>query len=135
MFAAFANAIPVSVELEAPAQTRPKVVEQLRQLHSDADQIPTVDAVAAVSRDGDLLVSLVRLGPAGPVTVPIRVESFDASKAEARTLVADAPWAANTLDGPNAIMPAVAQVPVTDGALTIQLLPYSVVHLRVPWST
>jgi len=132
MFAAFGDATPVSVELEAPAQARPKVVEQLRQLHSDADRIPTVDAVAAVSTGGDLLVSLVHLGTAGPVSVSVRIENFAANRADVRTLAAEAPWAANTLNGPNAIAPATSQAAVTDAALTIELAPYSVVLLRLP---
>ena len=57
---------------------------------------------------------------------PPRRASLPAAKAR------DVPWAANTLEEPDAVAPADSTVPVRDGGLSVELPPFSVTGVRVP---
>jgi alpha-L-arabinofuranosidase len=131
-FAAFAGARPVAVELETTVERAPRVLPDLRNAAQEAS-FSTVDALAALAADGSLLLSIVHRGTAGPVGLEVRLEGFKPSNtAEVRALSADVPWAANTLENPDAVKPVDSTVSVRDGKLSLDLRPYTVLRVRIP---
>jgi alpha-L-arabinofuranosidase len=94
-----------------------------------------VDALAAVATDGGLVLSLVHRGTAGPVRLSVALDDFAAAgKAEVRTLTAEVPWAANSLKAPEAVKPVDSSLDVRDGRFEMDLKPFSVVRVRIPWA-
>jgi alpha-N-arabinofuranosidase len=131
-FAAFADAIPVAVELETAMERAPLVLPDLRNATREAS-FGTLDALAALAADGSLLLSVVHRGTGGPLRLAVELSDFDpAATAEARTLAADVPWAANTLEQPDAVAPVDTTLPVRDRRLELDLRPFSFVRLRLP---
>jgi alpha-N-arabinofuranosidase len=131
-FADFAGAVPVGVDLETPMASSPRVLPDLRSAAKEPVAYGAVDALAAVAPDGSLLLSIVHRGTAGPLRLAVDLGDFAAAKeAEARTLAAEVPWAANTLEAPEAVRPADAVLPVDGRRLAVDLKPYSVLRVRV----
>ncbi|MEP0844684.1 MAG: hypothetical protein HRF43_18445 [Phycisphaerae bacterium] len=132
-FAAFAGAVPVEVELTgAPAETAPTVLPDLKGKGGRVDYAG-VAALAALSADGAMLISLVHRGTAGPAVVAVELMDFAAGdRAEVWTLSADVPWAANSLRDPEAVRPATSEAAVARNVLTVTLRPFSVARVRVP---
>ncbi len=130
-FAAFAGATPVSAQLTCSKEKAPFVLPGIKSAGPDLSYT-TVSALAAVAPDGALLISLVNRGIAGSVRVSIDVQNFKpASSAEFWLLSAKVPWAANTLEAPQAVTPVVSSIEVKGGSLTVDLPLYSVAHVRV----
>ena len=133
-FAALAGATPVAVELVAPAERAPRVVADLKNVTKEASY-RTIDAVAAIALDGALLVSVVHRGTTGPIRLSIALDDFQpAGPAEVRTLGADVPWAANSLEQPELVKPIDTKAEVAGGKVVLEVRPFSVVRLRVPRS-
>jgi alpha-L-arabinofuranosidase len=131
-FAAFAGATPVRFELEAATERAPLVLPELRNV-TRGESFKTVDALAALTPAGDLLLSIVHRGSAGPTRLAIDLRDFAAAeRAQVRSLAGPVPWAANSLSNPDAVQPADVSVEVREGRLTIDLEPYSVLRVRVP---
>ena len=131
-FADFAGATPVRLELEAAVEHPPLVLPDLRSVTRE-ESVKTIDALAALASDGDLLISLVHRGSGGPTRLAIEVRDFPtAGRAAVRTLAGPTPWAGNTLRNPENIKPVNTTVEVRDGRLTLDLEPYSVLRVRVP---
>jgi len=130
LFADFAEARPVRVELRGPSERAPMLLPDIKNAGGDAS-FGAVDALAALGTNGDLLVSLVHRGTGGALRVNVRLEGFSTGdKAELRTLTGPAPWAANTLERPAAVRPVRAEADVRNGSLALVLEPYSVVQAR-----
>jgi alpha-N-arabinofuranosidase len=130
-FAALAGATPVAVEMTAPTERAPLVLPDLKNVTKDAPY-RTLDALAALSPDGSLLISLVHRGTTGPIRLTITLDEFHpASPAAVRTLSADVPWAANTLENPDRVKPADTSVELTDGKLVLEIRPFSVLRVRI----
>jgi alpha-L-arabinofuranosidase len=129
MFAAFAEAVPVKIELTSPAQTAPLVLRDLKNVTSSCSY-KTIDALAAKSQDGNLLISVVHRGTSGPIDLEITVKDSDHSgQAEIQTLTADVPWAENSLDKPEAITPTITTGKIENGKMQITIKPYSVLKI------
>ena len=134
-FAAFAGATPVAVTLETPMERAPRVLPDLASTAKDAKEVAfgAVDALAALAADGSLLVSLVHRGTSGPIRVAIELRDFaPAARADVRTLAADAPWSANSLDAPEAVKPVDSTAEVRGARVEVDLKPYTVTRLRFP---
>ena len=130
-FAAFAGATPVEVEIESAAEHAPLVLPELKSATHE-QKFSTIDALAAIGSDGALWLSLVHRG-SGPIRTSVSVDHFrGAATAEVRTLSAEVPWAANTLEKPDAIKPRDTTTPVAAGSFILDVQPYSVVRVRVP---
>ncbi len=133
-FAAFAGATPVRTVLQTAIEYAPGVLPQLRDVTRHASY-SAVDALAAIAKDGSLLLSIVDRGPSRPIHLSIALDGFSADNAaQLRTLHADVPWAANSLQHPDAVVPVDSIVPVRNGKIEFDLRPYSVLCLRVPHS-
>lgn len=133
-FAAFAGATPVAVELEAVVEPAPMVLPDLKHAVPGVS-CSALDALAATSPDGSLLLSLVHRGPDRAIHLTIVFADFKpADTAEVRTLAADLPWAANTLEHPEAVKPVDSTAEIREGHLELDLRPYSVVRVQIPKS-
>ncbi len=140
-FAELAGATPVVTEIAAAREHAPRVLPDLKNAtpeapFSAADTLATVrvvDALAALANDNTLLLSIVHRGTAGPIHLTVQLADFQpGATAAVRTLCAAVPWAANSLEKPDAVQPVDSTVAVRDGKLELDLLPYSVLRVRVP---
>lgn len=131
-FAAFQGARPVPVEVTAPVEAAPLVLPDLKAATSGC-RYEALDALAARTGDGGLLLSLVHRGSSGPLRVAVRINDFAAGpRAAVRVLSADVPWAANTRAAPEAVRPREQTAEVRDGRLSLELAPYSWALVRIP---
>jgi len=130
-FAAFAEATPVGITIEAPAQSAPLVLPELRNV-TQACEFKAVDALAALAPNGDLLLSLVN-GTMSPVALTVELNGFSsAAEATVNSLSADTPWAGNSLERPHAIEPQLTTASLRTAGLALELKPCSVTQVRVP---
>ena len=133
MFAPFNQATPVGVALRGGCEKLPRSLPDITRAGVEPQEASTIDAVAAVGADGALLVSVAHRGTTGPVALTIDLATFEHSgAAEVQTLSAEVPWARNTLEEPEAIVPQVSRPAVADGTLSLAVPPYSVTVIRVP---
>jgi alpha-N-arabinofuranosidase len=129
MFAAFADAVPVKIELASPTQTAPLVLPDLRNVTSTCSY-KTIDALAAKSKDGNMLILLVHRGTSDPVDLEIIIkDSAYTGRAEIQTLSANVPWAVNTLENPQAIIPVNTTAKIENGKMLITTKPYTVLKI------
>src|SRR6266545_2908072 len=131
-FADFAQATPVAVEIESVMERAPIVLPDLKNAAREAS-FSAVDALAALAKDGSLLLSIVSRGTAGPVRLEVELNDFKpAGSAELLTLAAEAPWAGNTMETPDAIKPARSRVDLRGGRIEVELRPYTWLRARIP---
>jgi alpha-N-arabinofuranosidase len=131
MFAAFADAVPVETELTCPTQAAPLVLPDLKNVIS-ACSYKTIDALAAKSQDGKLLISIVHRGTSSPIDLEINIKDFaPIDKAEIQMLTADVPWAANSLEKPEAIIPVTTAGKIENGKILITIKPYTVLRITI----
>jgi alpha-N-arabinofuranosidase len=131
-FAALAGATLVALELESAAETAPRVLPDLRQATPEA-RYSALDALGALAPDGSLLLSLVHRGSHGPLRLDIDLGRFTpAGRAEVWRLSAETPWAGNTFEQPNAVVPIIETAPVREGKIELELKPFTVARVRVP---
>jgi alpha-L-arabinofuranosidase len=129
MFAGFANTMPVKIELTCSKQAAPLVLPDLKNATSNCSY-STIDALAAKSQDGNLLISLVHRGTSEPIDLEIIIkDSASMANVEIQTLSADVPWAENTLEQPEAIIPVNTAAKFENGKLPITIKPYSVITI------
>jgi len=129
MFASFADAVPVKIELTGPTQTAPLVLPDLKNAAS-ACSYQSIDALAAQSQDGNLLISVVHRGTSEPIDLEIIMKDFDSTaEVEIQTLSADVPWATNTLEKPETITPVSTTGKIENGKLLITIKPYTILRI------
>jgi alpha-N-arabinofuranosidase len=126
----WAGATPAKIELHAPTEKAPIILPDIRNAGGDPS-FGVVDALAGRAVNGDLLLSLVNRGTGGAVVLKAKADGFAAgNKAEVWTLTGPVPWAANTLEQPDAVAPVRSEAEVSGDSLSLQLAPYSVVQVR-----
>jgi alpha-N-arabinofuranosidase len=129
MFAAFAGAVPVKIELTGPTEEAPLVLPDLKNAASTCSY-QTIDAMASAAQDGKLLISVVHRGTSDPIDLEIIMKDFDSTaEVEIQTLSADVPWATNTLEKPDAIKPVSTAGKIENGKLLITIKPYTVLRI------
>ncbi|MEN6578397.1 MAG: alpha-L-arabinofuranosidase C-terminal domain-containing protein [Phycisphaerales bacterium] len=134
MFAALAEAVPVKTDLTCSTEKAPLVLPELRNAEKEWTY-KTLDVLAAQAADGSLLVSIVHKMAETPTDLEIALSGFESGgKAEIQTLAAAVPWAANTLEAPEAIKPVASTKDLSNGRLSLRLPPYSYTLVRVPRS-
>jgi alpha-N-arabinofuranosidase len=132
LFANFANATPVRTEVQCPQEQAPLVLPDLKRSATNSP-FAVVDALAALSPQGTLLLSLVYRGSAGPIRTAIQLDGFAApDKATVSTLTGAHPWDANTLEQPRFIDVHDSETEVKDGSLSLTLPPFSIVQISLP---
>jgi alpha-L-arabinofuranosidase len=131
MFADFAGAVPVVIEISSPKEKAPLVLPGLRNATKDCSY-KVIDSVAALDRNGDLLISVVHRGASQPVQLSITLKGFRPEpQSKVTTLLADVPWAANTLENQEAVKPVVTTAQFEGRKLSLTLQPYSFTCIRV----
>jgi len=131
MFAAFAETTPVKTELTCSTETAPLVLPDLRNATKSWSG-KVLDALAARTSDGVLLLSIVHKGTGRPIDLKIELNDFrSAPVAEVRTLSATVPWATNTLEAPAAVSPIPSTKKLDGDKLSLRLAPYSYTLVRI----
>ena len=90
----------------------------------DKDQfaMPALNSSAVRGADGSMHVSLVNLDPKEPLTVTLKIDGGTATTTSGEVLTADQMDAHNSFDNPTSLQPHdIAQVPVTNGSVTLTL--------------
>ncbi len=135
MFAALADTVPVETELTCSTARAPRVLPDLRNV-TENWTYKTLDALATRASDGSLWISIVHKGTEEPVELEITLKDFEpAPDAEVRTLAAEVPWAANSLEAPEVITPVADRKRLNNRKLSISLRPYSYTLIRIPRRT
>jgi alpha-L-arabinofuranosidase len=120
MYIPFQDAIMLPVDLKSGTYTYGKV------------SVPQVNASAARTKSGNVVVALTNLDPNKPAPVSISIPGIKPGAVSGTVLTAAAMDAHNTFDDPEAVHPtAFAGAMVADGKLTLTLPPKSVVVLDV----
>jgi alpha-N-arabinofuranosidase len=132
MFAAFAETTPVKTELACATEKAPLVLPDLRGAVKGWTG-KVLDALAAQTPDGALLLSLVHKGAERPLDLKIDLSDFPpAQTAEVKTLSAHVPWATNTLEAPTAVAPIAGIKRLSGTDLSLTLPPNSYTVVRIP---
>ena len=132
MFASLAGATPIAVEIQCAAQKAPRVLPDLQRAVPECS-FGIVDAFAAKTDDGNVLVSMVNRGVSGPVRLQVRFKGFSPGQhATLKRLEGTTPSSGNTLDEPGSIVPTDSVQTLKDDLLELELRPFAVYLLHVP---
>jgi len=93
--------------------------------------LPRVDAIAAKSTDGRLVIEITNLDAENPATIDAVLNGINAKSAQAETLTAAAVDSINTFESPMAVVPKAVTVDVQSGKLSLTVEPRSVTVVRV----
>ncbi|MGC1296600.1 MAG: alpha-L-arabinofuranosidase C-terminal domain-containing protein, partial [Alloacidobacterium sp.] len=93
--------------------------------------LPRVDAIAAKSADGRLLLEITNLDAENPVTIDVNVAGITAKSAKAETLTGVAVDSVNTFDAPASVVPKPEAVKVQGGKLSLTVEPRSVTVVSI----
>jgi alpha-N-arabinofuranosidase len=119
MYVPFQDATLLPVAFDAGAYTHGGV------------SLPRVDAIAAKSADGKLLLEITNLDAENPVDIDADLAGITAKSAKAETLTAAAVDSINTFASPDAVVPKPAAVKVREGKLSLTLAPQSVTVISI----
>ena len=126
MFAKFAGATPVAVELECASERTDGVIEMVQ----EGERVAVLDALAAL-KDGRLIISLVHRGTRGPVELEIELRDFDVKSVKVVRLSGEHPASGNSLEEPERIVPRPGEARVENGRVRVDLPPYSLSHVEL----
>ncbi|HEY2857162.1 MAG TPA: alpha-L-arabinofuranosidase C-terminal domain-containing protein [Terracidiphilus sp.] len=97
----------------------------------DGVTLPRVDAIAAKSADGKLLLEITNLNADSPATIDADVTGIPVKSVKAETLTAPAVDSINTFEYPRAVVPKPTEVRVLSGKLSLTVEPRSVTVVSV----
>lgn len=119
MYVPFQDATFVPVAFDAGAYTHGSVT------------LPRVDAIAARTMDGKLLLEITNLDAESPASIDADLSGLTAKSAQAETLTGAAVDSINTFDSPNAVVPKPTAVKVQHGRLSLTVDPRSVTVISI----
>jgi alpha-L-arabinofuranosidase len=119
MYVPFQNAIFVPVAFDAGSYTHGSVT------------LPRVDAIAAKSVDGKLLIEITNLDAENPVAIEADLAGTEATSAKAETLTGAAVDSINTFDSPDTVTPKSTAVKVVNGKLSLTVASRSVTVISI----
>jgi alpha-N-arabinofuranosidase len=93
--------------------------------------LPRVDAIAAKSTDGKLLLEITNLDAENPAVVDADLAGIAAKSAKAETLTAPSVDSTNTFESPITVTPKPAAVKLQNGKLSLTLAPRSVTVVSI----
>jgi alpha-N-arabinofuranosidase len=93
--------------------------------------IPRVDAIAAKSTEGKVIVEITNADAENSVTIDASLQGIAAKSASAETLTAPAVDSVNTFEAPNAVKPKPATVKVQNGGISLTVEPRSVTVISI----
>jgi alpha-L-arabinofuranosidase len=128
-FAAFGGARVVPLELTCSEVQAPGVLD----CTPAGTRIPELDVVAAQSKDGALLVSIVNCAGRGPVALSVNLKEFElAGTCDLTQLCSANPWDANSPEEPEKVSPSRKSLKLQDGKLDLEIPANSLLLLRFP---
>jgi len=119
MYVPFQDATTVPVAFDAGTYTH------------GSETLPRVDAIAAKSADGRLLLEITNLDPEKPATIDAELAGISAKSANAETLTGAAVDSINTFQSPALVVPKPAAVKVQNGKLSLTVEPRSVTVVSI----
>ena len=120
---------PVGVDVECATISTDESFGQI----DPVDDVPAIDALAAVDDDADeLVVMLVHRASTDPIEVSLEVDGAAGTTAERVDLTASTMAAENTLEDPENVVPEESTVELSDGTAEFTISPYSLTRLTVP---
>jgi alpha-L-arabinofuranosidase len=119
MYVPFQDAVSIPVTFDAGTYTHGSV------------SLPRVDAIAAKSSDGKLLLEITNLDAENSVTVDAALTGVNAKSAKAETLTAPAVDSINTFESAKTVVPKAAQVKVENGRVSLTVGPRSVTVVSI----
>jgi alpha-N-arabinofuranosidase len=119
MYVPFQDATFVPVAFNAGAYTQGSV------------NLPRVDAIAAKTADGKLLLEVTNLDAENPIDIDADLAGITTKAASAETLTGAAVDSINTFDSPNTVAPKSAAVKIQNGKLSLTLAPRSVTVISI----
>jgi alpha-N-arabinofuranosidase len=119
MYVPFQDATFVPVAFNAGAYTQGSV------------NLPRVDAIAAKTADGKLLLEVTNLDAENPIDIDADLAGITTKAASAENLTGAAVDSNNTFDSPNAVAPKSAAVKIQNGKLSLTLAPRSVTVISI----
>ena len=119
MYVPFQGATLIPVTFDAGTYTRGSVT------------LPRVDAIAARSANGKLLLEITNLDAENPATVEADLTGLKAKSAKAETLSAVAVDSINTFESPKTVVPKAAAVKLQNGRISLTLDPRSVTVVSI----
>jgi alpha-N-arabinofuranosidase len=90
-----------------------------------------VDAIAAKSVDGKLVLEITNLDAETPATIDVKVAGITAKSAKAETLTGVAVDSINTFESPNSVVPKPTAVKVQNGKLSLTVASRSVTVISI----
>ena len=91
--------------------------------------LPRVDAIAAKTKDGKIVIALTNVDPNQSVNFDVSVPGVEATTARGQVLTAPKIDSVNTFSAPRTVSPKAVAAEVKDGKLSIALAPASVMVL------
>ena len=119
MYVPFQDATFIPVAFDASTYTHSSVT------------LPRVDAIAAKSADGKLLLEITNLDAENPTTIDVNVTGIAAKSAKAETLTGLAVDSINTFESPNSVVPKPTAVKVENGKLSLTIASRSVTVISI----
>ena len=119
MYVPFQDATFIPVTFDAGIYTR------------GSETLPRVDAIAAKSTDGKLLLEITNLDPENPATIDAALTGIKAKSARAETLSAVAVDSINTFESPKTVVPKSAAVKLQNAQISLTLEPRSVTVVSI----
>jgi alpha-N-arabinofuranosidase len=93
--------------------------------------LPRVDAIAAKSADGKLLVEITNLDAENPAAIEADLTGITAKSAKAETLTAATVDGINTFESSSTVVPKAAAVKILNGKLSLTVGPRSVTVVSI----
>jgi len=119
MYVPFQDATRIPVSFDAGAYAHGSVT------------LPRVDAIAAKSVDGKLLLEITNLDAESSVSIDADLTGITAKSAKAETLTGAAVDSVNSFDSPNTVVPKPAVVKVQNGKISLAVEPRSVTVISI----
>jgi alpha-L-arabinofuranosidase len=119
MYVPFQDARFVPVAFDAGADTQGSL------------NLPRVDAIAAKTADGKLLLEITNLDAENPIDIDADLAGITTKVASAETLTGAAVDSINTFASPNTVVPKSTAVKVKDGKLSLTVAPRSVTIVSI----
>jgi alpha-N-arabinofuranosidase len=130
LFAEFAGAVPLKVEVACPAVEAALVLPDLKATGWDRKGAVLVP-LAALAGEQNILLSLVNRGQQALKTKVVLEGIAPEGPVDVQLLTAEAPWAANSLEHPEAVVPLAQAAAFADGTLTLDIPSFSLAHVRI----
>jgi alpha-L-arabinofuranosidase len=119
MYVPFQDATFIPVAFDAGTYTQGSVT------------LPRVDAIAAKSADGKLLLEITNLDAESPAVIDADLAGITAKSARAETLTGAAVDSVNTFDATASVVPKPAAVKIQNGKLLLTVAPRSVTVVSI----